>query len=79
MAVPIIGQPRIGSWFYTVQIICSCGSPTLLVGQVGSRAACPNTDCGKVYSLNGLPTVNDTGDFSVPLGVAIGTALGRPS
>ena len=67
MVVPIIGHPTITNWFVTVQVICPCQHPVLLVGQVGARSACQK--CGKVYQLNGLPSMGPEG-FSVPLGVS---------
>lgn len=68
--VHIIGQPSVTNWFYTVQIVCACKHPVLLVGQVGARAQCANPDCRKLYSLNALPTLDPDGNINFPLGMA---------
>lgn len=65
----VIGQPKVGQWFITIVVLCPCGAPTLLVGQVGSRSQCPA--CGKVFTLTGMPTVSEAGALSVPLGMGI--------
>lgn len=78
-AAHIIGQPRVGQWFFTVQILCPCGAASLLVGMVGSKAGCRNPECGRVYTLTGMPTINDAGNVSVPLGMGIPVArVGGP-
>jgi hypothetical protein len=77
--VPIIGQPRVSNWFFTVQIVCPCGEPLLLIGQLGSRSACPNPECGKVYQLNGMPSMTEAGHVSVPLGMSVPVKPGSTS
>jgi len=67
--VPIIGQPRIGSWFFCVQVVCPCGTTVLLVGQIGSRSQCPS--CGKIYTFTGMPSINEQGHVAVPLGMGV--------
>lgn len=76
--VPIIGQPQVTNWFVTVQIVCPCGTALLLVGQLGCQSTCGNPRCGKVYQLNGMPSITPDGLVSVPLGMALPVPPGTP-
>jgi hypothetical protein len=67
--VPVLGQPRIGNWFFTLQVFCPCNAALLLVGQLGATSVCPQ--CGKVYSLSGMPTMENN-MISVPLAMLLG-------
>ncbi len=65
-SVPIIGQPKAGDWFVTVNIICSCGHTVMLTGKPGVMGAC---ECKKVYRLNGMPKLTADGLIDIPLGI----------
>jgi hypothetical protein len=64
--IPIIGQPKVGAWFVTVNIECTCGKTVMLSGKPGVIGACP---CKKAYRLNGMPSLTENGAIDVPLGV----------
>jgi hypothetical protein len=70
MSIPIIGQPKIGDWFFTVQITCSCGHSMILAGQPGTFKICP---CLKAYRMMGMPTLNPLGEIQVPLAMGEAT------
>jgi hypothetical protein len=67
VSIPIIGQPKVGEWFFTMLVTCSCGQSILITGQPGpsSVKAC---ECGKAYALLGLPTLSEGGVINFPLG-----------
>jgi hypothetical protein len=68
--VPIIGQPKVGDWFFTMNIICSCGQTILLSGRPGVVVQCLGADCTRLYRLNDLPSLTADGNIDVPLGMA---------
>ena len=56
MAIPIIGQPKIGQdWFIVIPLECTCGAHMLIAGQVGAVRPCPNHECGLMYRIMKLP------------------------
>jgi hypothetical protein len=65
-SIPIIGAPKLGAWFVTVNIVCPCGQTVMLTGKPGVIGVCA---CKKAYRLNGLPALNPSGDLDVPLGI----------
>jgi len=67
--VPIVGQPKIGDWYFTLVVECSCKRTVLFVGRVGSIAECPT--CKKLYKLNGLPVIGEGNTIIVPLAVGV--------
>ena len=69
MSVPIIGQPKIGDWFFAFAVTCTCGHPFLVKGKPGPESTV-RCKCGLLYRLLGMPTANELGEISVPLGSA---------
>jgi hypothetical protein len=71
MAIPIIGQPRVGEFQVTFIVECPCSKTFLFSGVPGSMRPCGGPECKRIYKLLAWPTVNPvTGDIDAPLGVA---------
>lgn len=68
--VPIIGQPILGDWSFSVVVVCTCENrtPLLYTGKPGAidHVACPA--CGKAYVVAEMPTLSSNGQIMVKLG-----------
>lgn len=70
MAIPIIGQPKIGDFTLTFHITCPCGHSFLFSGKVGGHRPCGGAGCDKIYLLPVWPTASANGkDIDITLGV----------
>ena len=61
MNVPIIGQPIVGEWFFTVLVTCPapCSRTHIIHGKPGSGTGCPS--CGNAYQLASFPVMTPEG------------------
>lgn len=69
--IPIIGQPKLGDWSFTISIQCLCEKSILWLGKPGwaggpgSIVAC---GCGKMYTVTAMPERDQvSGDLNVKL------------
>lgn len=72
MIIPIIGQPRVDDWAFSVVVTCAapCGTTFLWQGRPGARGpgtvvACPA--CRKRYTLTRMPTFDPNGQAVMPI------------
>jgi hypothetical protein len=58
MNIPIIGEPKMGDWSFTLSIICTCNKVILWMGKpawAGGPGSIVGCGCGKMYTLLAMP------------------------
>lgn len=56
--VPIIGQPTLGDWSFTIAITCICKKVILWLGKpawAGGPGAIVTCGCGRMYTILAMP------------------------